>query len=362
MKLASTSRVKPGTTLAQSIYNDNGVVLIARGIEITETMIVRLLEQGVTYIYIEDEHTKDVHVESIIPDKLRSRASKTIKEAFVDISKNGLTDKTSFLLDEKQGELSEISGDLLDNIITNGKSISLLADIYISDNYIFHHSINVAIYSLSIGLKLNMPIQKLKELAIGAMLHDVGKVFIDQKVLHKPGSLTDEEFAIMKTHAELGYDFLRKQNEFSSIIAHCAYQHHERLDGSGYPRGLKGDEIITAAKIIGIADVFDAVTSNRVYRKALLPHEGLEIIYAGAVDLFDIKMVEAFRESIVVYPNGLSIRLSDHREAVVIRQNKHLCDRPIVRVIVEDGVQVSIPYEVDLGLEMNLTIKDVLKN
>lgn len=361
MKLVSTKSIVPGTILAQSIYNQRGNTLLAKGIKITKEMIKRLIQQGVTYIYIEDEFTNDVHIESSIPDKLRRKASKTIEDTFLDIGRRGLNQTTPYLLEKQSKELDEVSTDLISSVVSNGKSISLLADIYISDNYIFQHSLNVAIYSTAIGMRMNMSILKLKELAIGALLHDIGKIFIDPAILNKAGSLTNDEFSIMKKHAELGYNFLREQ-EYSSVIAHCAYQHHERLDGSGYPRGLTGDNIVTAAKIIGIADVFDAVTSNRVYRDAMLPHEGLELLYAGATNLFDKEMVEVFRESIAVYPEGLTVVLNDNREAVVIGQNKYVGDRPIVRIIRENEKRVNLPYEVDLSSELNIMIKEIRKN
>lgn len=140
------------------------------------------------------------------------------------------------------------------------------------------------------------------------------------------------------------------------MIAHCAYQHHERLNGSGYPRGLIGNDIHTYGKIIAIADVYDAVTSNRVYRKAMLPHEGLEILYGGAISEFEKRFVEAFKRSVAVYPNGLTIELSDGRTGVVIRQNKHICDRPVVRILKEHNEIVNNPYEVDLSKNIQIMI------
>lgn len=362
MKLAAANSIKPGATLARTIYSEHGSVLLVKGVKISRTMLDRLINQGITYVFIDDELTKDIYVEPVISEKTRSRASKTIEDTFLNISRNGLSETKSYLLNDKKDEFGEIADELINSIMSYGKSISLLADIYVSDNYIFQHSLNVAIYATSIGLKLKMPSEKLSELAVGAMLHDVGKIFIDPDILNKTGPLTEEEYTIMKTHAEIGYNYLRTQREYPAVIAHCAYQHHERLDGTGYPRGLKGTEIITPAKIIAIADVFDAVTSNRVYRKAMLPHEGLEMIYAGAASIFDTTMVEAFRKSIIAYPEGLFVVLSDGSEGVVIRQNKHLCDRPVIRIIKENGEPLDIPYEIDLGTKMNLTIKEVLRD
>ncbi|WP_405196576.1 HD-GYP domain-containing protein [Virgibacillus necropolis] len=129
------------------------------------------------------------------------------------------------------------------------------------------------------------------------------------------------------------------------------------MDGSGYPRGIAGNDIHPYAKIIAVADVFDAVTSNRSYRDAMLPRDGLEILYAGAVNLFDKEIVEAFKRSVAVYPNGLAVELSDNRLGVVVRQHKHLCDRPIVRIITDESKQDNSPYEIDLSRCLSITIK-----
>ncbi|RKQ29611.1 HD-GYP domain-containing protein [Oceanobacillus halophilus] len=360
MKLVNTKTIKPGAVLAQSIYNENGVVLISSGMSLTDKVIRRLINYGITYVYIEDERTKDIYVESLIPDKLRTEATRTIKDTFTEIKKQGIMEK-SYILDKKGKELMDVVKKLTEEIKNNDQSLSMLTDIFLTDNYIFQHSLNVAIYSLAIGVNLNFTNKKLMDIGIGSLLHDVGKIFIEQDILQKPDRLSDEEFEIVKNHTVLGYRFLSKNGGVPSVVAHCAYEHHERLDGSGYPRGLVGNELHTYAKVIGVADVFDAVTSNRVYRDAMLPHEGLEILYAGAVHLFDKEMVEAFKKSIVVFPIGLSVELSDGRKGVVARQNQHLCDRPVIRVVKEKETEVA-PYEIDLSKVLNLTIVSVMKD
>ncbi|MFD2045146.1 HD-GYP domain-containing protein [Ornithinibacillus salinisoli] len=355
MRLVSTKYIKKGAILGQTISNDNGIVLLQKGMSLSNSIIKRLRDQGITYVYIEDEETKDVQVVSAISEKLRKDATDSVRQVFSEVKSTDLLAK-SFILDKEEKNLNTIVHRLLEEINQHKESISLLGDIFITDDYIFQHSLNVTIYALAIGKALHLNEKELAELGTGAILHDIGKAFIDYDVLQKPDQLSDKEFEIMKEHTTIGFDLLRKQGSVSSVVAHCAYQHHERLDGSGYPRGLSGDKIHTYAKIIGVADVFDAVTSNRVYRDAMLPHEGLEILYAGAVNLFDREMVEAFKKSIVVYPNGLTVLLNDGTSGVVVKQNKHLCDRPIVRVIKDKHKQMITPYELDLSKELNITI------
>ncbi|WP_099159998.1 HD-GYP domain-containing protein [Virgibacillus ndiopensis] len=355
MRLISTKSAKPGTILAQTIYNDNGQVLIQKGVLLTERLLNRLSNQGITYLYIDDELTSDIQVQSAISEKLRKEATDAIKGAFFEIKEKGAYDR-SYLLEKKGNQLSSVIERIINEILDRDEALSMLADIFITDDYIFQHSLNVTIYSLAIGTEMHLSRKELSEIGLGAMLHDIGKIFLDQEILQKPNKLSDDEYEIVKSHAQLGYDFLRKNNNIPSVVAHCAYQHHERIDGSGYPRGLTGNDIHKYAKLIGIADVFDAVTSNRVYRDAMLPHEGLEILYAGAVNLFEKEMVVAFKKGVAVYPKGLTVELSDRRKGIVVRQNKSLCDRPVIRIISEDNKALTKPYECDLSKVVNVMI------
>jgi putative nucleotidyltransferase with HDIG domain len=354
MRLVATSSIQPGEVLGQTIHRDNGTILLHSGVQFTARLVKRLEEQGITYVYIEDEATKDIVVQPALSERLRQEATSSMKSLFAVVQKNRL-EKNSFVLDKGEKDVSDIIQKIVEEISSHEESITLLTDIYLTDDYIFQHSLNVTIYALAIGTTLKLNAKELSELGKGAMLHDIGKVFIDPDILKKPDKLTEREYEIMKSHTTLGYDVLRKNHNYSSVVAHCAFQHHERLDGTGYPRGLKGSDIHLFAQIIGVADVFDAVTSNRVYRKAMLPHEGLELLYSSAVRQFDIKVVEAFKNSVAVYPNGISVELSDKRQGVVVKQNKTICDRPIIRILKENERAVE-PYPVDLSKLLNVTI------
>lgn len=355
MRLTRTNLLTPGLKLAQTIRNENGIILIQQGVILTNKMIHRLQNLGISYVYIEDERTEGIVIQSTLSNELRIEAINEIKSLFQQVNTDQLTNK-SYILNKQDRNLANIIEKIIDEVNEKDVAISMLADILVTDNYTFQHSLNVALYSISLGKQLNLTTREIFELGIGALLHDIGKVYIDEDILKKPGQLTDEEFKLMQSHTELGFNYIRKHTDYSSVIAHCAYQHHERLDGSGYPRQLKCEEIHTYAKVIGIADVFDAVTSNRVYRNALLPHEGLEILYADAVYKFDKNMVELFKKSVTVYPNGLTVQLSDGRMAVVAEQNSYLCDRPIVRILQEGSKEVE-PYDVDLARHGDITIQ-----
>ncbi|MBU8906584.1 HD-GYP domain-containing protein [Desertibacillus haloalkaliphilus] len=355
MRLIATKSLHENDSLGKAIYNDNGQVLIRSGVPLSQRMIDRLLEIGVAFVYVKDEKTDDIEVNDVITEKTRQRAFQTIKTEFESIADEMRLSK-SINRDQLGKNFSSIVDSILADVKSNKEAISLLSDVFLYDNYIFAHSLNVTIYSLGLALEMKLSDKQLKEIGLGAMLHDVGKMAIPPEILNKPGRLTDEEFDVIKRHPKAGFDLLRNIPNMPLLAAHCAFQHHERLNGSGYPRNLTSSDIHLYAKIIGIADVFDAVTSHRVYRKAMLPHEGLEILYAGAGTQFDKDMLEAFARTVAMYPVGLTVDLSDGRKAVVVKQNQHMSARPVVRIIEENDQELPEPYEIDLMVETNITI------
>ncbi|RFU70099.1 HD-GYP domain-containing protein [Peribacillus saganii] len=353
MRLINTDTLIPGLKLGRSLYNENGQILLKDGVELTERMIQRLMELNIPFVYIQERRTEHIKPARAISEDLQREAIKTIVDTFAHIQKE---DKNASIVIEKAAkQINELIRHILKEIHGNKELLSLLADVFIHDNYIFTHSLNVTLYSLAIGIEMKLNQKQIETLGMGAILHDVGKMLVPAKILMKPDKLTAEEFAEMKKHSELGFQLLRNAVTVPLVVAHCAYQHHERLDGTGYPRGIKGEDIHLFGRIIAVADVFDAVTSNRVYRKAMLPHEGLEILYAGSATQFEVHIVEAFRRAVAIYPVGLMVELSDGRIGVVSKQNPGLSDRPVIEIL-EENAQAVEPYEVNLKDRFDLLI------
>jgi putative nucleotidyltransferase with HDIG domain len=355
MRLIATNLLKPGMSLGKTVYNDSGNVLIKEKIPLTETMIKRLQLLGITYVYVEDPRTDDIVPRLPITEEIRKKALATIEEAFKYIQ-NQPDLKKVFNIEKETKRFKNLIQTILMEMKQNKELVSLLTDIYVYDDYTFSHSFNVTLYALALGIELKLSDKELEELGLGAILHDIGKMCVPVEILKKPGKLTTEEYELMKKHTEFGFEMLRATYTIPLLAAHCAYQHHERLDGSGYPRGLKGNDIHYFGRLLAIADVFDAVTSNRVYRRAMLPHEGLEILYSGAGTQFDKEMVEAFRKAVAVYPVGLSVELNDGRKGIVAKQNDGLSERPVVRILEEDGRELNEPYEINLKEQLNVMI------
>jgi len=354
MRLVSAVDCQEGMVLAKAIYNDDGLVLINEGIKLTQRMIDRLVQMGITLVYIQDSRTNDIVVPEYISDKTRMLAMKTIKEQFsklADAGKliNAIKDPAfvkSFQKSVKAivEDLKEIEG-----------AMSALTNLYSYDEYTFTHSLHVTVYTLTLAMAKNYTDKQLLEIGLGAILHDIGKLTIPHDILTKPGKLTDQEFNVIKEHPEQGFELLRKIHEIPFVCAHCAYQHHERENGSGYPRGLKNEEIHEYAKLIGICDVFDALTSHRSYRAALPPHEAMEIIFAGSGTLFSPQLVELFRDTISMYPVGMTVKLSDGSIGVVRELNRQLPSRPKIRLIKDKNGQPTM-QEIDLASVLSIVI------
>lgn len=355
MRLVAVESVEEGAKLSKTIFNESGQILIGNNISLTKRMIERLVQLGITFVYIDDPNTADIEPTASISDKTRKKAFATIDTCFSKIKLESWQ-KKSFLIENMAIDFKELINNLIYELKTNDDLLTLLTDIHTYDNYVLTHSLNVALYSLAVGNNLKLPQKQLEMLGIGAILHDIGKIMVPKDVLLKRERLTNEEFELIKKHSEYGFDILRNVNTVPLLVAHCAYQHHERLDGSGYPRGIKEDQIHLFGKIIAVADVFDAVTSNRIYHSAMLPHEGMEILYAGSGKLFQRTIIKAFRDTVAIYPVGLTVVLDNGTKGVVAKQNAGLGERPIIRVLEENGRKVTTPYEIDLKENLHTMI------
>ncbi len=354
MRLVTTKSLKENDILSKPIFHENGNILVQAGVQLSQRIIHRLIELGIGFVYIDDPITQDIEIKNVISDETRYKAIATIKKEFSEIANHYVIGNTLNTM-----YLSKHFSTLIEQILTEVKHsdgvISILSDVYCYDSYIFTHSLNVTIYTIGLAMQLKFTEKQLFEIGLGAILHDVGKLMISKDILMKKGRLTDDEFEIIKGHTVAGFDILRKAPNISLLSAHCAFQHHERINGSGYPQGISGDNIHPYAKILAIADVFDAVTSNRVYRRAMLPHEGLEILYAGVGTLFEQNIVELFSKTIAIYPIGLTVYLNDGRKGIVAKQNKYFSMRPVIRIFEEHGVKVE-PYELDLLKNQSVAI------
>lgn len=358
MRLVKLEQCQPGARIGKSIYQDNGRVLLAKGTYLTDSLIRRLTQLNVFTVYIEDEVSEGIEIVDSIPVELKMEAANIITESLDAIADlNAVNIQGMMKTGRVIRSMQKVFKDIVQCLSSNQTALNLIATTKVYENHVYTHSLNVSIYACQLALENGLPLKQIEEIGLGAMLHDLGKLSIPKEILNKPGKLTEEEYELVKTHCEVGFDILKKVHEIPLPVAHCALQHHERIDGAGYPRGLMDSEIHKYAKIISVADVFDAVTSHRSYRQAMLPHKGMEVLYGGNGTMFDSKQVELFKGCIAIYPPGLTVKLNDGRTGIVSQYNFEAVGRPVIRIIKDEEEQEVTPYEIDLSSQDLLTIE-----
>ena len=229
--------------------------------------------------------------------------------------------------------LAAVAEEMVDTMFTHGDAMLCLARIRAKDAYLMEHSMNVAILLANFGRYLGLERNVLKELTLGGLLHDVGKIMTPDEVLNKPGKLTDEELEVMREHVVHSHDILAATAGITPIMLEVAANHHERLDGTGYPQRLKGDQLSLYTRMSGIVDVYDAVTADRVYKQGMQPTQAFRILLKGIDQHFDAELVTKFIKCMGVYPVGTLVQLSNQRLAVVMQRNEQQPLKPVVKVI-----------------------------
>lgn len=355
VRWVATQYVKPNSILAQRVPDKRGRTLLARGVVLTDSLIRRLIELGVRAVCIEDKATEDVVVREVVREDTKVRLFGMTYDTLHELAVTQFAPHVRAFQIRKM--FTPVVEDVIDELRSTGAAADQLSTVYVQDGELFHHSVNVMFYAVTLGLKLGMNRQDLIDLGIGTLLHDVGKLRLDRKILQKPGRLTDEEFRIIQQHARIGYDILMKQGDISARSAVIALQHHERLDGTGYPDRLVGRDIHVFSQVTMVADVYEALTANRVYRRAFLPHDALAILENDtATGKLPKQVMEAFLTTVSLYPLGMSVRLSDGTLGVVVVPSARNRQYPVVRVIEDaDGRPVE-PYEIDLAASMDVHI------
>lgn len=344
------TELQPGMKLAKDVYLSDGRLLLLAGFVIKPRYIRKMELLGVTSVYIYKE--QQISQEEISEEKVYSEAFNTIKNVLTSVR------------DGKEVNIPAIKetvNDIVQRVINNESVFMQLTGIRDIDNYTFLHSIDVCIYSVITGKNMGLTQEELTELGIGAVLHDIGKCKVPFDILMKPSKLTEEEFYIMKLHTIHGHEILSNTSGLSKRIANIACQHHEKWDGTGYPLGLSNYQIEKFARIITIADVYDALTADRVYKKRDLPHEAAEYIMCYSSTLFDPTISQVFIRNIAVYPEGSVVLLNTSEIGYVTESNKNISIRPKVKIIArKEGPPILDPYTIDLLNNPSVFIIDVL--
>lgn len=357
MRLVPIECVKPNTVIGKTLYDIDGRILVRSGVILSQGIISKIKDIHILSIYIIDEYSSE-EIEDIIKPELRQKAILTIKEAFSNISKLTVADKFSKKESVYFDNIENMAEDLIENVLNNKSVLLSLVDIRSMDNYIYSHSVNVAVISLVLGMALKLPQKQLQYLCTGALLHDIGKSFISKEILMKEEELTLEEISILQQHSNLGYKYLSDSYSLSTNSKIIALQHHERADGLGYPNGLISDQINTLSKIVSIANAYDELSTGRPNTKAMFPSDVLEYLMSNAGKMFDYDIVNMFCKIVIPFCKGTLVDLSNGDIAVVEETLPNFPLRPIVKILKSSKTD-TINKKINLIDEISIVITGI---
>jgi len=277
-------------------------------------------------------------------------AKKVVQDCFADV-RIGVGLKTQ--------AIDKVVSRLADSVLRNVAAAASLSRLKDTDQSAFNHSVNTSVLALALGVSLKIDGDDLHALGVGALLHDIGQVMVPPEVMNKPGRYEPHEYELVKQHPVHGSDLLSKTHGLSQKVVLPALEHHERVDGSGYPYQRKGAEVSLVGQIVGIADVYDTITTDHPYQKASSSHRALQSLYSLArKGTLDQALVERFIRCVGVYPVGSCVRLNSG-EIGVVTGNQY--DNPLAPrvMLVRDtqGLPIGNPYEVDLAAEERTHLK-----
>lgn len=356
-----TTNLVPGMIIAEDIYNLNGQMIVAKGNIVTEKLIVRLGFYSIKSVAIKLEEKA---IGDVIPHHANATYSQRVKESKLFKKFNEDFDKTTTIFEELMGDVAEegvkeetvlkmtgYATDLFDSIENNLEVFDLLHNMRENNDSTYAHSLNVALISSVIGKWLEFDKRDMDVLTMGALFHDIGKVMIPESILNKKEKLAEQEYTIIKTHTLQGYNIL-KNLDLDERVALAALMHHERCDGSGYPIGLDGGQISDFAKIVAIADVYDAMTSSRLYRDGTCPFKVISIFEQEGLSLYDPSYLLTFLRNIVNSYVQNTVLLNTGQRGTVVMINNLALSRPVV--------QLNRGGYIDLYRQPEITIEAIL--
>lgn len=347
MRYLPTDKLTSGMAIGQDIFDGEGTVVFERHRILDQRAIMELSRLGYPGIYIDDEFTHGIVIQEVISPEIRRESLKAVHDVF-------LTGNEAGSIEERM--LYKSIDSVVDELLANGDMMVNMIDIKSYADYIYFHSISVAMISAMIGCRMGLSKEQLKELTAGAMLHDIGERFIDKNLLQTQRVLTEKERTTLAQHPKLGYEYLNRTYHFAPEITLCVLEHHEWYNGEGYPLRRSGEEIPLYGRIVKVADSYDAMVSNRPFHKQIQPNDAVEYIMAMIGVEFDPKIVNLFLDCIAVYPVGCEVVLSTGQHAIVMKNYRGYILRPRLKVI---GTAETLDLKEDPDT-MNITITQLV--
>lgn len=361
-RLVRTRQLQPGMKIDQAVVDKSGRNLVQRGSILDNYVIDSLLKMGVMMVYIQSGEETAGDIEKSISPQARKQIERlhTDDRSKVELSdsvKTRVAEGIQFIYSNTESkELADATNNIASNLMNAINSTDAIAfdisALKTSDEYTFKHSVDVATMSMILAKQQGLSQKQIYEIGVAGLLHDIGKTKISLDILNKPARLTDEEFAVMKQHPVFGYRMIKDRDEFSNEICMAVLQHHEKMNSKGYPVGFPSDKITQYARILTIADIYDALVTERPYKSAFSQREAVEMIMSMTGEL-DLTAMKSFLESMILYPVDSIVELSNGEKAKVVKNNPHYILRPTVV-----GIKSGRVYDLSMDIKCaNIIIK-----
>lgn len=344
MKLVSIEDIIEGMILEKDVINDGGITFLSKGTVLNRSHVDGLEKLGFDFVYIsQDEIGNSIMSDHklIFIENLNKEFENTIK-IYKSLYMSARLDK-ELNIDDAKKSISKI----LKSVITTNDVMSTMRKVSIDDIYTYRHSINVCVYCAMIAKWLKLSQEELAEVALAGLLHDIGKSKISIKIINKSDNLSDVEFNEIKLHTEFGREILKNNSSITKKILDAVYHHHESINGGGYPLGISGDKIGLYARIVAVADTYDALLSDRVYRKKVSPYKALDILKDESFFRLDPEICTVFIKNISDFYVGNVVKLTNGKLGEVVLLNKHSINRPFIKTS-NTFIDLSTDYSVDI--------------
>jgi len=359
MKNKRTDELVLGDRVSEPIFNKDGNLLLNKGSIINYEMLAKLKMHDINYINTLDELIDENPQEGIISEETMDTSINSVKKVFDEVmirEKRGLK---GTIPDAYLEMVEAVVGKIMEALKVAENLLYTVIDLMDSDDYTYKHSVNVAVLSILTAKSMNYDDQSIFKIGLGALLHDIGKANVKGKLVQKEEKLSDSEVKEMMKHPEYGYEIVKDIESLPYMTKQIVRFHHEKLDGSGYPLGIENIEIPEYIRIVTLCDMYDAMTTNRSYRKKMPIHVALEILMRDAVYKIDANVYRHFTSTICIFPPGSGVMLSDGRIGIVSKYSYHNPTRPQIKVVdlASDSDEVGIEL-INLDEKKTLFIVD----
>lgn len=352
MRVCSVDKVPENAVLAKDIYDAKGVFLLKRDSRLLQGTLQKLKNNGIFFICIEDGISEGIEFESVIDDESKARIIFAFKEIVEEKTGEG---KGVGLVFKNVKKIEGLVDELLMEISRKSDLSYMAVELMGTDMSTYFHSVNTAIISLLMAMDLKMSRTMCRDIGLGAILHDIGKTRIDSRILNKVERFNEEEWIEMKSHVDCGYELIKALTAMNGIVKSIVLKHHEKLDGSGYPNGITAEAIPEYVRIVTVADMFDAMTSDRIYRRRMPIHVALEHLMTECVTKIDKNIYQCLTRKVIFFPPGTIVHLNEGSSAIVTEYNDTAPTRPKIRIIKSSNFAEGT--EIDLMNRLTLLIE-----